>query len=413
MTGVSALNELPLSEDLQISWLSRRADLVPLYPDWQALARSTAAEVYLHPVWFDVWWDHFGVGRRLVCLIAHRQGRLAGVLPFVLQTVWAGPIPLRVARLAGTDPNCIVFRLPVEPDVAPALMAAALHHLLTKAGCSAISLTPVSGRSDILTLARATCGGSNRLTLTDRPAGGHIVFDLADSFADFTARLSGKRRTEFRRSLRDLQAAYHREGRVSHPASSGFSDFIAFHTRQWQAVGKGGHFSDWPGSGDFYRALADRSAAQADGVPIVEFHIQEGSTGPLTTQFVLMSGPTAHWRLPARTLEPAAERMGVGKVGLLLMIEQLIKDGVRCIEGGRGEYGYKLQLGGEEVPVHRIIVSPASLSGRLGIRLLLGWSDMINFFYYRLWFLKVAPHLRRWFGVKPAPLSRLWIRTRL
>ena len=66
-----------------------------------------------------------------------------------------------------------------------------------------------------------------------------------------------------------------------------------------------------------------------------------------------------HWRLPARSLDPEAENLGAGKVGLVLMFKVLIEAGYRRIEAGRGGYDCKLGCGGGNVPVHRVVISPA------------------------------------------------------
>jgi hypothetical protein len=40
------------------------------------------------------------------------------------------------------------------------------------------------------------------------------------------------------------------------------------------------------------------------------------------------------------------------------------------------------------------------------------WSGLVDLVYYRLWFLKLAPTLRR-IGLARAPLWQYWVKTRL
>lgn len=391
------------SSGLRLVWVTDPTELVVLRFDWEALAERTGADVYMRPSWSEVWWRQHGAGRQLVCLALHRGDQLAGILPFAVQYIRVGPLRFRVARLAGTDPNCMVLRLPIESDLAPVAMTEALARLLGSEGCDAVSFTPVSARSNLLALVGEGAGRK----ILDRPGGSHVVFDLPDSFDAFLARLSKKRRSQFRRDVANLEASFGMTARVRQPDVAEFEEFVRFHNRQWQIVGKGGHFVDWPGSAAFYADLAGQQ-----GSP-VEFHDLIGQDGPLATQFVLHAGPNAHWRLPARSLDPMAERMSIGKVGLLRMIEALIAAKAVCVEAGRGEYDYKIAYGGENVAIHRLIAAPAGGRGRRRLALLLAWADLVHLVYYRAWFVKLSPFLRQHSGLRPRPLWRHWISTRV
>jgi CelD/BcsL family acetyltransferase involved in cellulose biosynthesis len=401
-----------LTEALSLTWLEGPAALLPLQAEWQVLADRTGADPYLMPVWNRLWWRHFGAGRRSLCLVARQEGRLVGLLPFCVERLWLGPLPLRIARLAGTDPHCMVFALPLEPGSADLVLAAALRHLTADLGCTAVSFTPVSALARHLAPLQALCHPGSGLALVTADEGSHVVFPLPGSFEAYLGGLSKKRRGQFRRDLKGLGEVFGMAAEQGPPDAAGFDRFVEFHNRQWQALGRGGHFTDWPGSAGFYRDLA----GEAGGGGMQLFSLAgtiSGGVVPLATQFALVAGTTAHWRLPARSLDAEAERLSVGKVGLLLMIEALINQGVTRIEAGRGDYGYKLDYGGEAVAVQRLIVRPDTVSGALRLRLLLGWCDLLHLLHYRIWFLKLAPRLRALTGRKPRPLWRAWIRTRL
>lgn len=393
-------------QDATVTWIDRPEQLWPLRAEWQDLAERTGAEVYLRPAWMSAWWDHFGRGRHLACLSIRSEGRLAGLLPFCLERIGIGPVSLRIARLAGTDPHCMIFRLPLEESIAQAGLHLAIRHLTGPLGCTAVSFTPLSDQAAHLPLLQDIGRKDTALLLQDSPEGSHVIFDLPTDFREWMGRLSKKRRGQFQRDARNLQDSCGMQGDDISPDSAAFADFVTFHDRQWQAEGRGGHFADWPGSAAFYCDLADRSSEE----PPMRLYRLTGSSGPLATQFALISGGTAHWRLPARTLAPEAERLSIGKIGLVRMIEVLIGQGIRRIEAGRGDYDYKLAYGGESVPVRRLLLSSATGAGRL--RLLLGAADLLHLLYYRIWFLKLAPRLGR-FGFRPRPLWQVWIRTRL
>jgi len=392
---------------IEMTWVHRRDELKSIYDDWRALVVRTDADFYLGPDWFDIWWDHFGSQHSLACITARHAEILVGVIPFYIETIRIGPLSYRIARIAGTDPHCIVLNPAIEADWAQQMMVKALSDLLFNGKCDFISFSPVSKVSNLMPLIKDTCSNTTELHLRNRDGGSHIVFDLPKSFDLFLKKLSKKRRAQFRRDVRLLAESKEMNSTVISPDAARFFDFAKFHNLQWEAVGKGGHFCDWRGSEAFYSALAERTKEQGS----VQFHILNGRDGPLAIQFALVSGKTCHWRLPARSLDPDVERFGVGKIGLLMMIEQLITQGITQVEGGMGEYDYKRTWGGEDVPVRQLIVSCTATQKSL--RLLLAWSSLIDFAYYRIWFLKLAPRWHKLTGTKARPLWQAWIRTRL
>ncbi len=390
-------------------WIEQPEALWTLSAEWQALASRTDAEVYLRPAWVSAWWDHFGAGRTLACLTIREDGRLIGLLPFYVEQIWAGPVPVRIARLAGTDPHCIVCRLPLEIDVTAMALQEAFRHLLTSQGCHVVSMTPVSDLALHLPVLRDIGDGQSDLAVYEERDGSHVVFDLPADFPTWLAQLSKKRRSQFQRDLRALQTRYGMQETEIVPDGTAIAGFAGFHKQQWEAVGRGGHFSDWPGSEAFYRDLADRSAEE----PPMRLYMLTGTTGPLATQFSLVGGSTAQWRLPARCLDPEAERLSIGKVGLLRMIKAMIDQGIHRIEAGRGDYDYKLSYGGQSVAVWRFLVFRNVGWNRRRLQWLLAWATVLHLIYYRIWFLKLAPRLRKHIGLVPRPLWRGWIRSRL
>ena len=414
------MSGLVMAQDLKLSWITAPADLAPLRDEWQALASRVGADVFALPDWVEIWWRHFGMGQRLACLVARHQGVLVGVLPFCTRWLWIGPLPVRVARMAGFDPNCIAFQLALEDAWARPVLQAAMHHLLGPLKCAVVSFTPVSEVAGYLSVLRTLADPGDiqhahpnrgpRLGVWDDAAGSHVVFDFTPQFDDYLATLTKKRRGQFRRDVKGLQETFVMTRDDFAPNAAEFDDFVAFHAQQWQATGKGGHFNDWPGSAAFYHDVA---AQTAGGAKLVQMDRLSGTGGPLATEFSLMAGHTAHWRLPARRIDPEVDRLSAGKVVFILMFERLIKAGITRIEAGRGDYGYKVDYGGQTIPVHRLIVHRDTGAARLLLKAVLAWAGMLNYLYYRVWFLKLAPRLRQKTGSKPRPLWRSWIRTRL
>ena len=232
---------------LTFKWVDGVKGLERMADAWAALARRTGADIYATPVWVLTWWAHFGRGKTLRTLVAYdTQGQLVALLPFMIYPVWLGPVRIRIAKLAATDPNTVIFQLAATETALKNSCTEALNGLLGDGRAHLVSFTPASEHGTMLAAIRD--GVAPELALTDTPAGTHTVFELPDTFEGYLANLSKKRRGQYRRDLKHLQNDHGLTTRMVHPDAHQFGDFVDFHNRQWQEVGKGGHFADWPGS---------------------------------------------------------------------------------------------------------------------------------------------------------------------
>ncbi|WP_320178736.1 GNAT family N-acetyltransferase [Roseovarius pacificus] len=380
--------------------------------DWDAFVQQTGAEVYFLTGWQAAWWQHYGPdlsgSRKPVSYILRDGPQIIGILPFCIETVWAGIWPVRFARLAGVDPNFAVMTLPIVAGKEDAVLRSVTDHLTQQMRCAAISLSPLSDRSPQLASIRAmAANGATASVLRDRSDRGHTLMDLPDSRDGFMAALSKSRRREVRRDIKRLTQDAPLRNISSDPDTLDImmDRFIELHTRQWQAVGKGGHFSDWWPAAAFYRTLLHRLAP--DNRAAIDEQWQGDTL--LSSQLRYTLGDKAYWWLNARAIDPRFEKVGLGRVGLVERVGDLIDAGIGLVEAGAGEYEYKLSYGGELVPVHALVLAGRGPVARLRVQALLLWADAIHLFYYRLWFLKIRPRL----GTRPRALWAIWIRTRL
>ncbi len=397
---------------LSLDCLETPAHEITAQTEWDAFIRQTGAEVYFLTGWQEAWWQHYGPGfarsRKPACYILRDGAQIVAVLPFCIEVIWTGLGPVKIARLAGIDPNFAVMTLPITPGQEGAVLGAVTDHLTQQMRCAAISLSPLSDRSPQLEALRALAAERSSVSgLRDRSDRGHTLMDLPESLDSFMAALSKSRRREVRRDIKRLTE--------SEPLRNVSSDadtldammdrFIALHTTQWEAAGKGGHFSDWRVAATYYRALLHRLAPEGCAA------IDEQWLGDtlLSSQLRYTSGDKAYWWLNARAIDPRFEKVGLGRVGLVERVGDLIDADIRLVEAGAGEYEYKLSYGGELVPVHSIVLAGTGPVARLRAQALLLWADAIHLFYYRIWFLKIRPRL----GTRPRALWTSWIRTRL
>lgn len=395
---------------IEVECLATPAHLLDARADWDDLVAATGADIYFLSDWQSAWWDNYGsafaISRRPASFVFRDGSGLIAILPFCIETIWAGPIPVRVARLAGVDPNFAVMGLPIRTGYEETVLRTVLQRLTHDLKCTAVSFSPLSDRAAQLGKLRAA-DGQGISVLRDRSLRGHTLMDLPESFEAFMAALSKSRRREVRRDIKRLTTDEPLRNISSSPDTIDqmLDRFIELHTRQWQAAGKGGHFSDWRVAAAFYRALLQRLSAKGQAA------IDEQWLGDtlLSSQLRYTLGDKAYWWLNARETDPEFGKIGLGRVGLVERVEALIGSGIRLVEAGAGEYEYKLSYGGELVLLHSVILASDRPLARLQARVLLLWADALHLFYYRAWFLKIRPRL----GLRPGRLWTSWIRAQL
>lgn len=377
---------------------------------WDRHVLACHADLYVSYDWCRIWWRHFGKGRRLRLYVFREGGRLVGIAPMVVETVWLGAVRLTIAKRVGADSALTVFALPIEPCCARAVYSALFTDLIECERCDAIWLGYAPHDDPTSNGMRAACQdlATTLSVLRDTAVGVQTVFSLPTSFEAYLGGLDKRQRQNYGRQLKQLKQAYTVEcDTVRSPieAVGAFGAFVDLHDRQWRAEGKLGQFGDWPGAEAFNLDLV-RELSRSGRLRV---HRLTADGQLLAGQYAFVFGDTCYWRLTARATAVELHRYGLGVLGLVELIRTMMGDGVRRVEGGIGHYDYKLRFGAEEKAVHSCLLVSQRGSAPLRARLFLAASGLLHLCYYRVWFLKLAPRmplLRR-------PLWRVWIRSRL
>jgi CelD/BcsL family acetyltransferase involved in cellulose biosynthesis len=385
------------------------AALAALRPEWDRLAESSG-DLYGTYDWCRIWWQFYGAGRRLCVLVFRTGSALTGVLPMFIERVWLGPVWLRVAKLLSSDFAQCVLSPSLEAGSAREVLAAALQRLVREMRCDAVCFGPLSGEHGLDAALRAAASQLSQDVTLERDVvlAPHTVFTLPASFDAYLESLPKRQRGNCRRDSNLLAKSFSVSTDEVHDARAygeEFDRFRTMHDRQWQAEGKLGHFGDWPQAAEFNRSMA-RAQAELGRLHLVRL-LLDGNV--VSYQYCYLFGDCCYWRLPARLVGEDWDRYGMGRMGLVKMIETMIGLGARRIEAGAGHYEYKVQLGGVEHPLRSMVLVANRLGTRLRARAFARLADFLNFAYYRGWFTRIAPRLAR----RPRPLWPLWIRSRL
>lgn len=393
--------------DLRVVRFRSTSEILEMKSDWDACVNESDGDVFFLSDWVDSWCRHYANGKDFVGLCFYSDNRLVGVLPFYVDKLFLG---FSLARLAATDINYAVLALPILPEYAEAVLARSFTILTAELGYDGVVMSPLSSLCPALATIESVTQriGLNNIKSSNRE---HMVFRLPDSFEAYVAGLSKRRRKNYRR---DLSAAQRSSGMVrklatAETASECLDAFIDMHQSQWTAIGRGGHFGDWPLNAVLYRDIVPRLVASGHAI-IHEIWIDNRR---VASQLGFRKRDWFYWRMTARVGDDDSDVMSLGTLGIMDCIAFLIENGISQVEDGAGNYAYKSSGGGEIVLLSGVIISPKRALTAFRLLLLLRTSKLLDLVYYRIWFKKIDPYLRRLTRAKPRSLWWVWIRTRL
>jgi CelD/BcsL family acetyltransferase involved in cellulose biosynthesis len=294
----------------------------PILPEWEALYEADpAASPFTSAQWARAWWPHWAGSARPWLVAVREQGRLIGLAPLVLRRRG----PFRVLGPLGREPGNYWDVLAL-PEYRSAVETAVARNLAERSGdWDAIALGGVPAGSGIgPALERAG------LRVSRRPPVPHPGLELPASFDDYLSALPGKRRKDLRRHLRRLD-----EGEITRRELTGDREIAAaieswqeMRVRWWHARGKvlnPEHAS--PRFRDFISDLM-RLLVPAGLALVWEYRHRNDLVGvelSLTTErrfYAWLDG-----------YEPAAARLGIGKLA--------VGDGIRSsIAAGRSYFDF-------------------------------------------------------------------------
>jgi len=378
--------------------------------EWDQFVLEVGGDLYVTYDWCRIWWRYYGKNRLLRLYVFRNGRRLVGLAPIFIERIRLGPVSIKIAKRVGADFALTIFSLPLASDH----IEAAYHQLLTKLirdeKCDAVSLSFMPGNDPTIVGLRHTCESLSGIVtvVRDTPGGPHTVFRLPDTFEKYLSTLTKRQRQNYRRDINLLHKNFDVRAdslKDSSQVLAAFASMKLLHDQQWSAEGKLGHFGDWTSAEEFNAELV-RELSSLGRVRIVRLFANEKL---VSSQYAFIFDDCCYWRLPARAVDQDLVRYGLGRLGLMQLIQEMIHEGMRRIEAGVGHYDYKVQLGGEELQVRSFLVAAERPATKLRVWIFLNFSLFLHLVYYRLWFIRLAPRL----PLPRASLWRIWVRSRL
>lgn len=414
MSSVSLATSTPNQRRVQrgLTWrIETDLDqLESMRDQWNTLVSRQGGYGFASYDYCRIWWRHYSDARQLLVFLFHVNDELVGIVPIFHERLRLGPVRVRVAKLLASDHVYALCDPPIAPEHATQIIEIVAREVFDQHHCDALCLSPLSGTDHSSTLRAKileTISGFG-LRASERSIGVHTFFALAGTFEEYLGTLKKKARDNYRREWKLLRSQFEICEEICSDGVDvieGFEEFWRMHRTQWTDQGKLGHFGDWPRSLEFHRDLV-RSQAQLGQCRLYRI-LADGEV--ISSQYAFRFDDCLHWMLPARSIGPPWDRLGLGRVGLMRMINAAIEEGVQTLEAGPGHYQYKLRVGGKECTSRSILIEAPRLRSQWRVRAFRQLARGLDKLYYRIFFSRIAP-LFPW---KPRPLWRSWIRSRI
>jgi CelD/BcsL family acetyltransferase involved in cellulose biosynthesis len=341
-----ASDTLERSEGFKV--ISSESAFAELSGTWDDLVRATPRpSPFLLHAWLLEWFRHYGGPSELAVQALFREGTLVAAFPLVHKR-WRG---LRVARFLGGEQSSLADLLlaPSEDETT----AAAL-------------IERASSEHDFAEL--FGLGGDSRVARTAAPGRLHLfkradapVLDLTDDWeALYQAKVSAKRRSQYRRRLQQLEERGSVEfslARSREELEPTLVDAFRLHALRWEAQQDGSGFAT-PTGVSFHRAslgaLADR-----DVVRLMTMRFA-GQAIAFALAFTL-AGRLYGYRM---AYDPSFARHSPGLLTLLELIASASHEGVRRVEFLGAADRFKLELADDLEPLHLGLGLAGTAQGR-------------------------------------------------
>lgn len=383
-------------------------ELSAIAVEWDTFIRLAGGDIYQTYDWCRIWWKYYGEGRALRVYIFRKGEKIVGILPFFVEVISIGPLCQRVAKVVGADFTLSIVNLAIEDDCSEIAIQIVLSDLIEVATCDIVLIGPLGENYEVYRrISQVAMLSASAFFFRDRKMSVYSQLTLPGTFHEYLQTLKRRERKRLRYSINLGQRSFDWSCDVLSEASqleNEIESFVRMHTEQWMVRGKLGHFLDWPHGIEFNAEMAMTQAK------LGQLRLLRVKANDTTVSYRLgyAFGKRWHARLPARLVGSEWDKFGIGRVGMLKMIEFAASEGIREIESGEGHYKHKCDLGMEEYSLRTIAFVQPGILPRLKAKLYFYLADALNLFYYRIWYIKLAPRL----PIPRKPLWKLWIKTR-
>ncbi|MBF8260065.1 MAG: glycosyl transferase [Actinobacteria bacterium] len=384
-------------------------DAEPLRKEWDDFIEKETGDVFLTYDWCRVWWRHYGNRREPLIYVFRDGGEICGILPMFRERIRLGPVSTTVVKLMCSDSSPVTLPFPVRRDHLKSVVPIFLDELRKAVQWDLLYLGAICGRypdyEDLLEEILAYQG--EKLSVDARQIDQQIYYRLQESWERHVETLSHGQKKNVRRVCKDiLKRGTKLETRFPDPENlaAHFDRFVSIHQAHWQEKGMPGHFREWPSAYEYHREMAS-AQLPLGRLRLMEVLLDGNCIG---YEYMYRAGDTYLSFLNGRNgIDPG------GKIDYRIFFREKIKlsvsEGARWIDSMRGNYDYKLLLGGELFPVRAIFISREDFLHRAKVEVFRSSAWVLDAWYSKIWRRRIAPRV----GLKPGAFLGLWVRSHM
>jgi len=313
-----------------------------VYNVWKKLYEdSPSAPIFSSPAWSKVWWQEFGSGSKLHLGAIQQGGKIIGIAPLLVNG--------DVASFIGGSDVCDYLDFVVVPGSEDSFFCALLDNLKAE-GIHKLDLAPLRPESIVRT-SLTNLVPEQKWQLSCSPEDVTVELNLPASWEEYLQLLSGKQRHELNRKLRRLNE----EGDLNHRTSldANQTDIDVFlHLFRDSRQDKAAFLT--PQMESFFRSIARAMADQK----LLRLNILELDKKPVAATMCFDYKDTVY--LYNSGYEPDYGWLSVGVISKALCIKDSIERHKKRFDFLKGAEAYKLQLGGQELPLYKCSLSYAA-----------------------------------------------------
>jgi len=386
--------------------------LASIQQEWDDFVELVGSDIFMTYDWCRVWWKFYGKNRDLRVFVFRNDNELVGIIPLFFETIWLGPVYAKTVKIVGSDFTLAQFSLPIHNKHIKGVIQKFFELLSSEHNWDIMHIGPIAGlykHYDDLKIAFEKSFGYSHIVASENK-GVQTFFKLTDTWDAYLAGLNRKERSKIRRHYRlaykagcDKTASVVANCATMSNFEERFTGFIQMHQEHWQRLGKLGHFGDWDSAREFHHELAEAQLNQ-NRLRLIQIGLGDRCLG---YKYGYIFGDKYFDFLDARSDCNKLANVGLGRIIYSEMMKKAIQEKAKWIDSMRGKYKHKLEMGGQLFTTRNLYVIPKKTVTVVRVRLFRLFAWLLNFFYYRVWYHKVAPKL----PLRRRALWNTWIRT--
>jgi len=377
--------------DLELKIYDSFDALSPMRLAWDEFIEAADGEIFLSFDWCRIWWKYYGRGRELRVFVFFDDSKIVGIIPLFFEKIRLGPLAIKVGKIVGSDFTLVQFSLPVDE----AYIRPVVDKMMEQLGnmkWHIIALGPIAGMYRHFDRFTGACRNSvnGALRVSVEQMGVQTYYYLPQSWQEYLKGLNSRERQTIRSSYHKIERKdlpFERQYASVENVDSLFECFVRTHQEQWRQIGMPGHFGDWPDAYQFHREQAVAQIANGR-LRLMKIFLGEDC---YAYQYSYVFSNKCFELLSGRSSRKSPAGVDLGRVLFAEQVKDSIKQGIKTIDSMRGEYRYKLRLGGKLLPISALYIARNNFANRVRVGAFRYFAALMNLSYYRIWYSRLAP----------------------